>query len=65
MGGAGDRMKPIEGTRTEDRADDRIFFRCDCVDIGVPGGMDGVAFERELDVGWWPEVRSRAESELD
>ena len=51
VGGAGGRMEPIEGMRAEDRADGHIFFSCNWVDSGVPGGIDGVALERALDVG--------------
>ena len=42
VGGAGGRIEPVEGTRTEDRVGGCIFFNCDCIDIGVPGGMDGI-----------------------
>jgi len=41
VGGVGGRIEPVEGTRTEDRVG-CIFFNCDCIDIGVPGGMDGI-----------------------
>ena len=42
VGGAGGRIEPVEGTRTEDSVGGCIFFSCDCMDIGVPGGMDGI-----------------------
>jgi len=40
--GAGGRIGPVEGTRTEDMDGGCIFFSCDCIDIGVPGGMEGI-----------------------
>lgn len=42
VGGAGGRIEPEEGIRTEDMDSGCIFFSCDCMDIGVPGGMDGM-----------------------
>ena len=31
----------VKGTQTEDMVGDYILFSCECLDIGVPGGMDG------------------------
>ena len=42
VGGTGGRIEPDEGTRTENMVGGCIFFGCDCMEIGVPGGMDGI-----------------------
>ena len=34
-------MESDEGMRTEGMVSGCIFLSCDCVDIGVPGGIDG------------------------
>ena len=41
-GGAGGCIEPDEGMRTEEMVDGCILFSCNCMDIRVPGGMDGM-----------------------